>query len=246
MVLAGFNADTDRKRVRRELTSEELGRLIEAAHQQTRPEFNLNGPDRAMLYRLAAGTGYISAIVNGGASVKVAQELARHSSPTLTIGRYSHTRLHDVAGALESLPTAARLVATDSTQGVLRATGTENTTAREESLRKPCDSAQRHAQHEAQQMGCGVVLGSAGARDEKPQTPYDSEPPKGLRITALCDVVRSDSTAQEKRRWWESNPRWRICNPLGHLRKAFRSIDLRYTPKSFAPYLHGASVNLAA
>jgi len=47
---------------------------------------------------------YISAIVAGGASVKVAQELARHSTPVLTIGRYSHTRLRDVAGALESLP----------------------------------------------------------------------------------------------------------------------------------------------
>ena len=47
---------------------------------------------------------FISGIVAGGASVKVAQELARHSTPTLTIGRYSHTRLHDVAAALESLP----------------------------------------------------------------------------------------------------------------------------------------------
>jgi len=42
--------------------------------------------------------------VAGGASVKVAQELARHSTPTLTIGRYSHTRLHDLAAALDSLP----------------------------------------------------------------------------------------------------------------------------------------------
>ncbi len=47
---------------------------------------------------------FISGIVPGGASVKVAQALARHSTPTLTIGPYSHTRLHDVASALESLP----------------------------------------------------------------------------------------------------------------------------------------------
>jgi len=47
---------------------------------------------------------YISGIVAGGASVKTCQELARHSTPVLTIGRYSHARLHDLTGALEALP----------------------------------------------------------------------------------------------------------------------------------------------
>ena len=47
---------------------------------------------------------FVSAIVAGGASVKTAQELARHSTPMLTIGWYAHTRLHDLTGALESLP----------------------------------------------------------------------------------------------------------------------------------------------
>ena len=47
---------------------------------------------------------YISGIVAGGASVKTAQELARHSTPMLTIGRYSHARLHDLHGALDALP----------------------------------------------------------------------------------------------------------------------------------------------
>ena len=37
-------------------------------------------------------------------SVKVAQELARHGSPTLTIGRYSHVRLQDLRGALAAVP----------------------------------------------------------------------------------------------------------------------------------------------
>ena len=45
--------------------------------------------------------------VAGGASVKTAQELARHSTPVLTIGRYSHARLHDLTGALDSLPKVA-------------------------------------------------------------------------------------------------------------------------------------------
>jgi integrase/recombinase XerD len=47
---------------------------------------------------------YISRVVESGASVKVAQELARHSTPTLTIGRYAYARLHDLAAALDSMP----------------------------------------------------------------------------------------------------------------------------------------------
>jgi integrase len=66
-----------------------------------------------LLYRNAAGEvvdfhstrhTYISGIVAGGASVKTAQELARHSDPALTIGRYSHTRQHDLQDALNGLP----------------------------------------------------------------------------------------------------------------------------------------------
>jgi integrase/recombinase XerD len=47
---------------------------------------------------------FITHLVASGASVKVAQTLARHSTPSLTIGRYAHASLHDVAGALEGLP----------------------------------------------------------------------------------------------------------------------------------------------
>jgi len=39
-----------------------------------------------------------------GVHPKLAQELARHSSITLTLDRYSHVRLVDRAAALEALP----------------------------------------------------------------------------------------------------------------------------------------------
>ena len=52
---------------------------------------------------------YISGIVASGASVKTAQTLARHSSVELTVGRYSHTRLQDLQGAVESLPSLVTL-----------------------------------------------------------------------------------------------------------------------------------------
>src|SRR6187200_71200 len=47
---------------------------------------------------------FITLVVNSGASVKVAQVLARHSTPTLTIGRYAHADLADRQAALAAFP----------------------------------------------------------------------------------------------------------------------------------------------
>jgi integrase len=44
---------------------------------------------------------FITEVVRSGVSVRVAQELARHSSPLLTIGRYSHTNDQEKRKALE-------------------------------------------------------------------------------------------------------------------------------------------------
>jgi hypothetical protein len=52
---------------------------------------------------------YISGIVASGASIKTAQTLARHSTVELTVGRYAHTRLDDLQGAVESLPSLVPL-----------------------------------------------------------------------------------------------------------------------------------------
>ena len=49
---------------------------------------------------------YISGIVAGGASAKTARELARHSTPTLTIGLHSRARLYDLQGIPGSLPSS--------------------------------------------------------------------------------------------------------------------------------------------
>ena len=244
--LESFNEETDPRHVRRELSPEEVAWLLKSAEQRTRPEHNLPGPDRAMVYRLALGTGfrakelrsltpasfdvdsdpptvtvtaahskrrredrqpirrdladllrpwlaerptgehlfaklpgdtarmlrsdlaaaraewigvaateaereargksdflayqnaagevadfhatrhtYVSSLVAGGASVKTCQELARHSSPSLTIGRYSHARLHDLQGALDALPSLTPTPSEPERQA-LAATGTDD------------------------------------------------------------------------------------------------------------------------
>lgn len=55
--LTKYNEATDRRRVRRPLDADGLLRLFEAA--ENRPDvLGMSGPDRAMLYRLAAETGF--------------------------------------------------------------------------------------------------------------------------------------------------------------------------------------------
>jgi site-specific recombinase XerC len=72
----------------------------------------------------ALRVAYITHLVNSGASVKTCQTLARHSTPSLTIGIYARTTLHDIAGAVENLPdltprreTAAEPLAATGTDG---------------------------------------------------------------------------------------------------------------------------------
>ena len=67
---------------------------------------------------------FISYLVSSGASVKTCQTLARHSTPSLTIGIYAKASLHDINGAVEGLPdlTTPRLE-----PEALRMTGTDAT-----------------------------------------------------------------------------------------------------------------------
>jgi site-specific recombinase XerD len=70
---------------------------------------------------------FISYVVSSGASVKTCQTLARHSSPSLTIGIYAKASLHDIAGAVESLPHLSDLKARIETlRESLRMTGTDS------------------------------------------------------------------------------------------------------------------------
>ena len=62
---------------------------------------------------------FISNLVTGGVHPKVAQQLARHSSITLTMDRYAHLGLIDMTAGLSALPT---ITAPESQ--TIRATGT--------------------------------------------------------------------------------------------------------------------------
>ena len=64
---------------------------------------------------------FIMLLVKSGASVKEAQELARHCDPRLTLNVYTRLGVNDLAGALDRLPGVAD---DDDNAERLRATGT--------------------------------------------------------------------------------------------------------------------------
>ena len=80
---------------------------------------------------------YISRLIQSGVNVKVAQELARHSTPTLTLGRYAHIGLVDETRALDALPS---IEMPDPKREAVRATGTDDAVA-DPKGRRPARSA---------------------------------------------------------------------------------------------------------
>jgi site-specific recombinase XerD len=69
-----------------------------------RKDLEAAGIENAALYDFhSLRHSYITAVVKSGCTVKVAQELARHADPKLTLNVYSHLTIHDLAEGLEGL-----------------------------------------------------------------------------------------------------------------------------------------------
>ena len=124
---------------------------------------------------------YISGIVAGNASVKVAQELARHSTARLTVDRYSHIGTQEKVEALD---------------GVRLGTLPQN--------------GMYIWQHTARET---PLLPATGC--EQPQcATKNADDPKSKESHALDAPLPPDATGCNERRRRDSNPGWRICNPL--------------------------------
>ena len=95
-----LNVQLDRRHDRRALSTEEFSRLIEAA-ESGKPKICIPGPDRAMMYILAAWTGYRKGEI--GSLTKRSLKLDE-SPQTVTVGVYTHIGLMDQAEAIETLP----------------------------------------------------------------------------------------------------------------------------------------------
>jgi hypothetical protein len=72
---------------------------------------------------------FITMMERAGISPKTAQELARHSDIRLTMQRYTHKTLHDLAAAVETLPVLTKPDARRQA-AALQATGTDGDASR--------------------------------------------------------------------------------------------------------------------
>ncbi len=87
--------------------------------------YSVEGPDGPLYADFhALRHTYLTLGGRAGIDLRTLQELAGHSTPTLT-ARYSHRRLYDLAGAVEKLPRFLPDDQPDAEPEVLRATGTE-------------------------------------------------------------------------------------------------------------------------
>jgi site-specific recombinase XerD len=173
---------------------------------ETRSDAEREQREKSLFLQYADGSGavadfhslrhlYVSRLVAGGASVKTCQELARHSNPLLTIGRYSHVRLADLTGALESLPCPAPATP-EPEQQQARATGTYDAlpNAIPDQKVDSCRLYPRHLEGERTRVGANGCDATAENRPENAVSDVCAKksPGRGNRGHRLA-IARSSS-----------------------------------------------------
>ena len=138
---------------------------------------------------------YISNLVASGASVKVCQVLARHSTPSLTIGVYAKESVHDIRGAVEVLPDPGAVRPAPKAEA---ATGTAG--------RRIKDRLAPPLPHEGDGSGRNpsVVGGNEHRNQRSHALPFAGRNP--LENRAVVATSRPLSAPVNECRRWESNP----------------------------------------
>ncbi len=98
---------------------------------------------------------FITNLCNGGVHPKAAQSLARHSTITLTLDRYTHLALADQRGALNALPD----LSTPAASQAVRATGTDGAVTLPDSLPEKV----REGAYSSQELTSTTRVGDDGA-----------------------------------------------------------------------------------
>jgi integrase len=147
---------------------------------------------------------FISRVVAGGASVKEAQTLARHSTPLLTMNTYSRATLLDVAGAVEGLGDLLTSQPSRPEPQQMQATGTHG--GQEPAQPSAHESAHSQQAQEGSRCHSAATVRIADCSEiiaaKKQKTPTNP------------GVAGASQGSSVKRLRSESNRRWRICNPL--------------------------------
>jgi len=179
---------------------EKTARMVRADLRHARARWIRSGTDRADRRRRSAtdflrdvdGSGrvvdfhclratYVTLLVKGGASAKVTQDLARHSDPKLTLNTYTQLGIHDLARALEALPSCSPNDTGIQTR--LRATGTDDSAV---------DPQLMH-----QQLGRVAMPSRAVGCDDREARQDGDGDHKPLENKTLCDTRRHPTTRDE-------------------------------------------------
>jgi integrase len=105
--------------------NEDAAEMLRADLEDAGIPYAVEGPDGPLFADFhALRHTYLTLGGRAGIDLRTLQELAGHSSPTLT-ARYSHRWLHDLAGAVERLPSILPTDKTTAAAAELRATGTD-------------------------------------------------------------------------------------------------------------------------
>ncbi len=144
----------------------------------------------------ALRAAYVSNLVASGASVKTCQTLARHSTPSLTIGVYAKVSLHDVRGAVENLPDLTS--ATPTAAEPMAITGTD-------SVAIPISELLAHHLPTAGDVSGREMSRPGGMMDSEASTLTNEKPlvSKGLDASGRSE---SSSVASAPRRTRTYNP----------------------------------------
>ena len=199
------------------LATRPLGRPVFDLPDRTAEMIRVDLDAAGIAYETASGVidfhalrgSYVSHLVSSGASVKTCQVLARHSTPSLTIGIYAKASIHDLSGAVDSLPDLTP-PAPKSDPAALPATGTDGRiskrfalplpyggdgTGREESVRVANENPSPHSQHLISMdrnplTGTGVDASCRGESDPVPEyrrwdsNPHGGSPPEDFKSSA--------------------------------------------------------------
>ena len=210
-VFSGIAGDTARM-LRSDLAAARKA-WLRAAMQQPEPVQEAMQASDFLLYRDRLGhvadfhslrVLFISRVVAGGASVKEAQTLARHSTPVLTMNTYSRATLLDVAGAVAGLGDLLTGQPSRPEAQAQRATGT---CGRQEA---PPKGAHESAHMQQAQEGSEWHSGASVRVADLPA----SSAAENEKTPANPGVSGASQGSSSKRLRSESNRRWRICNPL--------------------------------
>jgi integrase len=144
---------------------------------------------------------YITALAMSNAPVKVVQSLARHSTPTLTLGMYAHVGLYDQTSALDALPDQSQPDPAPEA-ATLPATGTHGPISKRLALHFPYggDGTRRNLSVSVANDDLKAEPQPAMPMDRNPLEPSDLDAPcQGLTLPGGTEGVGFEPTDRRSR-----------------------------------------------